>query len=117
MKGNKIMGSITIQHVRKSTRHVVTHFELTDELIQNNIHTFGNFHGLEDFHNAFFDTQHDRHAEAQEILSMIRPDQVYDLSMSNDESQWVSGDDVVSDEDLRKSKPLIPFEKGLYITV
>ena len=109
------MDSIIIQHVKTSNRRVVTHFELTNELMQNNIHLFKEFHGVQDFHDAFFDPSHENHDKAQEILSVIRPDQIYESSSDNKEAHWVSGEDVITNEELKESKPLILLQKDYWI--
>ena len=102
-----------IQHVRTETKSTVTHFEITDEMVQNYIHTFGNFHGTKEFHDAFFDTGHEKHAEAQEILTVIlRPTQIYACPPTDGSSQWVSGDDIVPSEQIMDAQPLIPMEDG-----
>ena len=91
------MENITIQRQTVYTHKTLINFELTKEKIQRLPGLFKNFHGVQDFHDAFFDTSHEFHGLAHEILeNVLRPDQIYDEGLMEKEIQWVSNEDAIS---------------------
>ena len=70
--------------IEKSTSQRVIEYEINTEKMRNLPHTFGNFHDAEEFHVAFFDQNHQKHAEAYEILEhVLKPDVIYEMSFGH----------------------------------
>ena len=73
----------------------VVEYDINTEKMKRLPHTFRNFLDENEFHSAFFDTNHLKHAEAYEILEhVLKPDIIYQDQQENANEFWASGDDL-----------------------
>ena len=74
----------------------IIEYEISTERMKNLPHTFGNFTCEDDFHSAFFDTNHPKHAEAYEILEhVLKPTAIYvDQQSRTTNEYWASQENI-----------------------
>ena len=93
--------------IERSTYQKVIEYEINTEKMKSLPHTFGNFPDENEFHSAFFDTNHPNHAEAYEILEhVLRPDAVYENEQETANEYWASGNDLKNIHSEQESEPV-----------
>jgi len=73
----------------------VVEYDINTEKMKRLPHTFRNFLDENEFHSAFFDTNHPKHAEAYEILEhVLKPEIIYEKKLVPSNEFWASGNDL-----------------------
>ena len=73
----------------------VIEYDINTEKMKSLPHTFRNFLDENDFHSAFFDKNHPKHAEAYEILEhVLKPEIIYENRLVPSNEFWASGNDL-----------------------